>query len=152
MSIKFTSLYMKSDDKCNNNNELSSIINLLLQFRTDIKMFHWQTESFAYHKISDELLSSIDDLSDQLVEALSGVLNTRPLALGRNPSGINFPKVNSSIIVKDINTDLFLNELDRVTDVLRNATSSFLKFSEIANIRDEILGAIDKAKYLMSFK
>ena len=140
MSIKFTSLYMKSDDKCNNNNELSSIINLLLQFRTDIKMFHWQTESFAYHKISDELLSSIDDLSDQLVEALSGVLNTRP-------------KVNSSILVRDIELDLFLNELDRVSDVLRNATSiSSLKFSEIANIRDEILGAIDKAKYLMSFK
>ena len=140
MSIKFTSLYMKSDDKCNNNNELSSIINLLLQFRTDIKMFHWQTDSFAYHKISDELLSSIDDLSDQLVEALSGVLNTRP-------------KVNSSILVRDIELDLFLNELDRVSDVLRNATSiSSLKFSEIANIRDEILGAIDKAKYLMSFK
>jgi len=139
MSIKFTSLYMKSDDKCNNNNELSSIINLLLQFRTDIKMFHWQTDSFAYHKISDELLSSIDDLSDQLVEALSGVLNTRP-------------KVNSSILVRDIDTDLFLNELDRVSDVLRNATSSFLKFSEIANIRDEILGVIDKVKYLMTFK
>ena len=139
MSIKFTSLYMKSDDKCNNNNELSSIINLLLQFRTDIKMFHWQTNSFAYHKISDELLSSIDDLSDQLVEALSGVLNTRP-------------KVNSSIMIRDIELDLFLNELDRVSDVLRNATSSFLKFSEIANIRDEILGEIDKSKYLMTFK
>lgn len=138
MSIKFTSLYMKSDDKCNNNNELSSIINLLLQFRTDIKMFHWQTDSFAYHKISDELLSSIDDLSDQLVEALSGVLNTRP-------------KVNSSILVRDIDTDLFLNELDRVSDVLRNKTK-IMTFSEIANIRDEILGAIDKAKYLMSFK
>ena len=141
MSIKFTSLYMKSDDKCNNNNELSSIINLLLQFRTDIKMFHWQTNSFAYHKISDELLSSIDDLSDQLVEALSGVLNTRPVMLG-----------HSSIMIRDVNTDLFLNELDRVSDVLRNATSSFLKFSEIANIRDEILGEIDKSKYLMTFK
>jgi DNA-binding ferritin-like protein len=142
---------MKSDDKCNNN-ELSSIINLLLQFRTDIKMFHWQTNSFAYHKISDELLSSIDDLSDQLVEALSGVLNTRPSMRLRDPTH-PCPKVNSSILVRNIELDLFLNELDRVSDVLRNATSiSSLKFSEIANIRDEILGAIDKAKYLMTFK
>lgn len=46
MSLKFTSLYMKKDNE-NDNNELSSIINLLLQFRTDIKMFHWQTEYFA---------------------------------------------------------------------------------------------------------
>ena len=136
MSIKFTSLYMKSDN--NDNNELSSIINLLLQFRTDIKMFHWQTESFAYHKISDELLSSIDDSSDKLIEALSGLLNIRP-------------KVNCSIMVRNVDKDLFLNELDEVSDVLRNATK-IVKFSEIANIRDEILGEIDKAKYLMSFK
>ena len=136
MSIKFTSLYMKSDN--NDNNELSSIINLLLQFRTDIKMFHWQTESFAYHKISDELLSSIDDSSDKLIEALSGLLNIRP-------------KVNCSIMVRNVDKDLFLNELDEVSDVLRNATK-IVKFSEIANIRDEILGAINKAKYLMTFK
>jgi len=127
---------MKSDN--NDNNELSSIINLLLQFRTDIKMFHWQTESFAYHKISDELLSSIDDSSDKLIEALSGLLNIRP-------------KVNCSIMVRNVDKDLFLNELDEVSDVLRNATK-IVKFSEIANIRDEILGEIDKAKYLMSFK
>ncbi len=137
MSIKFTSLYMKKDNE-SDNNELSSIINLLFQFRTDIKMFHWQTDSFAYHKISDELLSLIDDLSDKLVEALSGLLNIRP-------------KVNCSIMVRNIDLDLFLNELDEVSDVLRNATK-IVKFSEIANIRDEILGEIDKAKYLMSFK
>ena len=137
MSIKFTSLYMKSDNKCDNN-ELSSIINLLLQFRTDIKIYHWQTESFAYHKISDELLSSIDDLSDKLVEALLGILNIRP-------------EVNSSILVRDVNKDLLLNELNGVSNVLRNKTK-IMTFSEIANIRDELLGAIDKAKYLMTFK
>lgn len=137
MSIKFTSLYMKSDNECDNN-ELNCIINLLLQFRTDIKIYHWQTESFAYHKISDELLSSIDDLSDKLVEALLGILNIRP-------------EVNSSILVRDVNKDLLLNELNGVSNVLRNKTK-IMTFSEIANIRDELLGAIDKAKYLMTFK
>jgi hypothetical protein len=142
---------MKSDDKCDNS-ELSSIINLLLQFRTDIKMYHWQTDSFAYHKISDELLSSIDDLSDQLVEALSGILNTRPSMRLENAKHFHpLALVNSSIMIRDIDLDLFLNELDRVSDVLRNKTK-IMTFSEIANIRDEILGAIDKAKYLMSFK
>ena len=150
MSIKFTSLYMKSDDKCNNNNELSSIINLLLQFRTDIKMFHWQTDSFAYHKISDELLSSIDGLSDKFVEALSGLLNIRPSMRLRDATH-PCPKVNCSIMVRNVDLDLFLNELDEVSDVLRNATK-IVKFSEIANIRDEILGEIDKSKYLMTFK
>jgi hypothetical protein len=54
-------------------------------------------------------------------------------------------------MVRNVDLDLFLNELDEVSDVLRNATK-IVKFSEIANIRDEILGEIDKAKYLMSFK
>jgi len=50
---------------------LAGYVKLLLQFRTDIKLYHWQTKSFAHHKISDELLGSIDDLSDKTRADLS---------------------------------------------------------------------------------
>jgi DNA-binding ferritin-like protein len=150
MSLKFSSLYggrydnndmnnMNDMNDNENNNELNYIIKLLLQFRTDIKMYHWQTDIFAYHKISDELLSSIDNLTDKLIEASLGILNTRP-------------KVNNeTLILRDVNTELFLNENDRVSISLRNI-SKIIKYTEIANIRDEILSEIDKTKYLMTFK
>jgi hypothetical protein len=158
MSLKFSSLYGGKYDNLNNNNmndmnnndmndmnnnennnELNYIVKLLLQFRIDIKMYHWQTDIFAYHKISDELLSSIDNLTDKLIEASFGILNTRP-------------KVNNeTFILRDVNTELFLNENDRVSQVLRNI-SKIIKYTEIANIRDEILSEIDKTKYLMTFK
>ena len=146
MSFKFTALYgggLNNNElnKTELDNELNNIVKLLLQFRTDIKMYHWQTKSFPYHKISDELLSEIDDLTDKLVEASSGILKTRP-----NISNTN----NNLIILRDVNTELFLNENNQISDILRN--SKLMEYTEIANIRDEILGAIAKAKYLMTFE
>ena len=72
------------------NQQLSNLIVLLFGFRTNIKMFHWQTQSYAYHKISDELLSSVDDLTDKLVEAICGSYNIRP-------------SISNNITINDVN-------------------------------------------------
>jgi hypothetical protein len=120
--------------------ELSNYVKLLLQFRTNIKLYHWQTESFSYHKISDELLGSIDDLSDKFVEAVCGVYGIRPVMSGQSILIKNIIQVNE--IIEEIK--LVKLELKKPTDILTN--------SEIANIRDELLGSMDKALYLLSFK
>jgi hypothetical protein len=142
---KFSSLYAGSANNQSvmildeeDNNDLNRIVKILLQFRNDIKIYHWQTKSFAYHKISDELLESIDNLTDTFVEASSGKLNIRPIVF------------NSVIMLRDVNKNLFLEELQKVSDILRQPFIIFNN-TEIANIRDEILAVIDKCKYLMSF-
>ncbi len=118
---------------------LDNYVSLLLQFRTDIKLYHWQTKSFAYHKISDELLGSIDDLTDKLVEAICGAIGTRPEMKGQTIT-INNITEKSEIIskIKFVGTEL-------------RKQSTLMGYSEIANIRDELLGSIDKALYLLSF-
>jgi hypothetical protein len=115
---------------------INDIIKFFLQFRTDIKLFHWQTKLYAYHKISDELLTNIDLLSDKLIEALLGRFNTRP-------------NISESINIRDMTIELFNKELNIATQYLTNMN---INFTEILNIRDEVLGEIDKAKYLLSFK
>lgn len=120
---------------------LEYYVQLLLQFRTDIKLYHWQTKSFAYHKISDELLGSIDDLTDKLVEAICGAIGTRPDMKGQTITiTINNITEKSDIISK----------IKFVEENLRKK-SNLMSYSEIANIRDELLGSIDKALYLLSF-
>ncbi len=119
---------------------LSDIIVKLLAYRTDIKMFHWQTKSFPQHKISDELLTSIDNLTDQLVEVLCGLYNFRP--------DINQQKF---IQVKNVKN---LDELSNTSKIIINDLRSdnlLFNNTEIANIRDEMLSAIEKALYLFSF-
>jgi hypothetical protein len=119
---------------------LTNYIQLLLQFRTDIKLFHWKTGSFTYHKISDELLGTIDDLSDKLVEAICGVYGIRP------------QMENQNIIIKNIfDVSEMKDEIRSVAAELKK-TSQIMSISEIANIRDELLGSIDKALYLLSFQ
>lgn len=137
-NFKFSSLYggMESSQSI----VLEKYVQVLLQLRTDIKMFHWQTKLFAYHKISDELLGSIDDLTDKLVEAASGLINSRPQVLpGATIRLINLSDKNELVSI-----------LTQTSKILREP-NNLLSSTEIANIRDEILGAIDKALYLLSF-
>lgn len=139
-NFRFSSLYGGVLDSYDITNILSRYVTKLLQLRTDIKMFHWQTSSFAYHKVSDELLSSIDDLTDKLVEAISGLINSRPQVLPEMKININN--------LDDKNS--FVNILQQASNFLREPNNLLTK-TEIANIRDELLGSIDKALYLLSF-
>ncbi len=119
---------------------ISNYIQLLLQFRTDIKLFHWQTKSFAHHKISDELLGSIDDLSDKLVEDICGLYGTRP------------EMSEQTIILRNVtDTEQMISIIRSVATELKRS-SLIMGNSEIANIRDELLGSMDKTLYLLSFK
>jgi DNA-binding ferritin-like protein len=152
MSIKFTSLYggstlnsnsnmsIDSDSDNESEYELNNIIQLLLQFRIHIKMFHWQTKQYSYHKVSDELLSSIDDLTDKFVESSLGLLNIRP----------NISITNSSLLLTNVNQEILLEQINKVSNRLTQ-NNKLLANTEIGAIRDEILIAINKAKYLMTF-
>ena len=120
------------------NQLISEIICFFLQLRNDIKMYHWQTKSFPYHKISDDLLSTIDSLSDKFVETLLGRMDTRP-------------NMNSSIEIKNISDDLFKEILDKAIDFLTNDLNIINNFTDLMNIRDEIIGEINKTKYLLTF-
>ena len=123
-------------------NSINEIIKFFLQFRTFIKIYHFQTNMYAYHKISDELLISIDSLSDKLIEALLGKLNIRP----------DFSNLdNKTLVFENIDNNKFINILDN-SIIFLNKNFTNITYSEILNIRDEILGEIDKAKYLLSFK
>jgi DNA-binding ferritin-like protein len=118
---------------------LSNYITLLLQFRTDIKLYHWKTKSFAHHKISDEFLDSIDYLSDKLVEAISGFYNIRPIMSGQTISIRNISEVAEMIeVIRSVGAEL-------------KKPSLIMENSDIANIRDELLGSMDKTLYLLSF-
>jgi len=118
--------------------DISEIITFFFQFRTDIKMFHWQTKLYAYHKVSDELLENVDSLSDKLIEALLGKLEKRP-------------NINNNVSIRNMDEKIFNELLDRASNYLLEGFCN-IEFPEILNIRDEILGEIDKAKYLLTFE
>jgi len=51
------------------------IVQKFLVLLNTVKLFHWKTTSFAAHKASDELYSSLNSNIDKFVEVLLGKLN-----------------------------------------------------------------------------
>lgn len=120
---------------------LTRLIETMFQLELDIKMFHWQSELFAHHKVSDELFGSIITLTDKLVEGICGAYAIRPKLT---------PNINL-VICNVVSCNTISDKLINACCILREKNPIF-KLSEIANIRDEILDAINKALYLLSFK
>lgn len=114
------------------------IIRNLAQFFIQIRAFHWQTESFAQHKASDDTYESINDILDKLVESYQGYY-------GRVKIGGQLNIFN----LENLNLEQWLGSIVQEIEELRCLVK---EQSDLCNIIDEFLGAISKFRYLLSLK
>lgn len=119
-----------------------NIITQLQSFHNQIKIHHWQTNSYAEHQALGKLYDTFNDLIDTFVETYMG-------KYGRisREKGFVFTAENYS----DLST---LKILDEQAIYLIKDLPQMLKTTDtdLLNIRDEMLGAINKTKYLLSLK
>ena len=108
-----------------------------LQFLT--KMNHFNTESFARHKATDEFYGKITNNIDRFIEVLIGRYNIKP-----NISSLDLNKkyMTDEGIVKYFIS--FRNLLNKLEDAFIDAS--------ILNIRDEIVADINNTLYLFNLK
>jgi hypothetical protein len=124
----------------------------LLTFMTildQVKLYHWQTTLYARHKATDDLHDDLSGLVDKFVETLHGRIsydNNTPnyrIMLNDDKSNIylkNIKDTKGVELLKNIKNYLEGNELKKILD---NNT-------ELQNIRDEMLGVVNKTNYLFS--
>lgn len=114
------------------------IVSHLLSIRSQIKLYHWQTGSFARHKASDDLTATLDEKIDHFVEVYMG-------KYGR-------PKVSGSIVLHNFSDGaakaFVAKERGYLSGVLPKKLSK--DDTDLLNIRDEILGELNKVLYLFS--
>ena len=111
-----------------------------------IKLFHWKTYSFSTHKATDELYASLNENMDKFIEVL----------LGKTDSRLNFTQ-QKSITLTDINS---VSELKQkvmtfkvfLIKITESKDLSPMSNTDLLNIRDEILGDMNKFLYLLSLK
>lgn len=119
----------------------AEILHVLLILRNQVKLYHWQTISFGRHNATDDLVTSLDANIDKFTEAYMG-------RYGR-------PKMTAStgkLQVYDVN-DKRAPQL--MKEAIRWLTKSLPKQlskddTDLLNIRDEILGDIQQARYLFT--
>ena len=119
---------------------------VFLEMLMMVKLFHWKTHSYATHKATDQLYDSLNDNMDKFIEVL----------LGKTGSRIDLMN-NKTISLIDLNSQESLKSkimsLKRyLVGLNNNKALSTMSNSDLFNIRDEILGDLNKFLYLLTFK
>jgi hypothetical protein len=116
------------------------IVMCLLTIRNQIKLYHWQTKSFARHTATDALTASLDTNIDAFVESYMGRYG-RPKVTGNLPLH-NFSESAAKAFVQRETTYL---EIELPKKIGKGD-------SDLLNLRDTILGDLTKVLYLFTLQ
>jgi hypothetical protein len=119
----------------NTRKKLSRPITLyFLEVLNSVKLFHWNTSSFAAHKAADKLHEKLAELVDKFVEIL---LRDKQLS---------FFKVNAPIL------NLSKPNLVRYLSTFDSYILSLNLDNDLANIRDEMSAEVHQFFYLLKLR
>ena len=138
----------------------SELAHLFLEVRTQMKLYHWQTRSYARHKATDRFIETFEPLVDRFVETAQGILTAEV------PSPTDDEQPDEQRIdnygyltsqqqqvvaafsgpVNDNNAKKFLSKFSIFMSNVK------LPQSELAQIRDDMLEITDVTLYLFTLK
>lgn len=115
----------------------------MMNFQQQMRILHWQTTSYARHNAYGMIYDSLDDLIDTFTETCMGKYGR--IELNDEISDLKLKNM------KDVSINAYLNKF---CEFLIDLTNEFdgKEDTDILNIRDEILGAVNKLKYLLTLK
>ena len=121
---------------------LDSNVNLFLGIHTQLKIFHWQTKGYARHNAFADTRDTLEGLIDEFVEQAMGKYGRFELTEDSGTIQLS----NISELKPESMIDTICNALIQLTDNINPEDTNLL------NIRDEMLGAMYKLKYLLTLK
>jgi DNA-binding ferritin-like protein len=123
------------------------IYKMVLQNMIQTKLLHWQCAFYGQHKALNKLFDSIVDLGDTLAESLMGKYG-KPVLSEDNLSIklYNFENPEDGDL-SSFMEHLYKCYMEDCRSLLEPGTDS-----ELINILDEIVAAVDQTKYLISLR
>ena len=161
----------RSQSKCSN--DIADHILCFLELLNTIKVYHWSTLSYPTHKATDELYIKLTELVDSFIEiyighcsrgrgngsgsAASGVpvfqfKNNRRRGGGGGGGGPGHRSSSSMPFCYCKSLDAFCKILDDNIVHLEGLTKQLDGYTDLVNIRDEMVGALAQALYLLRLK
>ena len=122
---------------------MDKVVLNLLKLATQLRIFHWQTDSYAQHQAFGGAYEALSELIDRLVEVHQGKHGKIKY---QTPAGLEISN-SEDLSAQDILTE--------VTDYLSTNFTELhdpVKDSDCLNIRDEIVAELNKLKYLLTLK
>jgi len=112
----------------------------LIKIQQQLRIFHWQSETYAQHKAFGEAYESLNELIDDFIEAFMGRKGKVRAKITYNIELDNFTDNHTKYINDYIS---FLTNLSNELDP---------DDTDLLNIRDEMLQVLNKLKYLLTLK
>lgn len=120
-------------------NILEKILLLFFRHQIKIKMFHFQTHTYGGHKASDAYLETFTNKLDKFMEVGQGICG-------------KFQTQKINININTLNDTTINDELDQFVKLLREFDGVMSKYTELLNLRDELIADAEQFKYLLTFK
>jgi hypothetical protein len=123
-----------------NQKKFDYIIKLSIHVQIYVRLFHWNTKSYAQHISSGNLYSVLDDQIDKFVEVYMGKRDKNP------PKSLVFDELKA----------LDKNGIITVLNEYKTELTSFeykdedMTNTDLENIRDEIIAEINRTIYLLN--
>ena len=128
------------DDQNTESLDGEKIQTAMLQMQKQYQIFHWQTTSFSQHKSFGKIYESLDESIDTFIETYMGKYGRVIAASKFNLEMSNYSDLNFSTA-----TDSYIEFLIGLNDMLDETRDS-----DLLNTRDEILGSLNRLKYLLT--
>jgi hypothetical protein len=137
---------MRNDDHDVGLRNCAEYILCFLELLNTIKIYHWSTLSYPTHKATDELHEKLSGLVDSFIEIYIG-------HLARRGSGNGLPIFKKGIESIPFcgckSLDEFCKTLDGNISFMEGLTERLNGYTDLVNIRDEMVGTIAQALYLL---
>ena len=118
-------------------------IHFLVTLRNQLKLYHWQTKSYARHKAVDKILGELDTHIDSFVEIYIGKYGRPKLSAAQGTLKIrNLTDAGATSLCKS--AAIYLQK-----QLVKGLTAAD---SDLINIRDEMMGEMHQLLYLFTLK
>jgi len=122
---------------------MDKVIANLVKLQNQLRILHWQTDSYAQHKAFGKTYDALDGLIDALVEVHQGKYGKITFSTPLSIDLVNIEEIS----INDV--------LVEVTDYLSESFGGMVdssKDTDCLNIRDSILQELNQLKYLLTLK
>ncbi len=129
------------DNKYNKQNMgCEHIIKIFFHMSNTIKLYHWQTTSFARHKATCDLFNALQPLIDDFIEVYMGRYNRPDFSGG------------FKMTIRELSDESAATIIQEYIDYLKNELPNYVKENDtdLLNIRDEMLSNLNKVLYLFT--
>jgi len=117
-----------------------TILTNLLTYQSQIRIFHWQTKSYSQHKSFGKAYEVLDEKIDNFLETFFGKYGR---IVSASVFGIELDNFSPESL-GEYNDEFIAFLSDELPGYLAEGDTDLL------NIRDDILGAVNRLKYLLT--